>query len=191
MKKLFIILLSVLLIFSLFSCASDMSDEEARSILSDLVPKSQELNEIFWGEGLKLEDENAEPVLSVSAAQYYRVSGDNAYTKISDIKAAAEQVFSADYLESIYTMLFDGINDENYTVEPRFKDNNDGWLTIDITFSTYELNTEILTETARVVKRGDGIINVEVDCIVNGKNDSMIITLREQNGVWLIDSPTY
>ena len=38
------------------SCASKMTDEEAQKILMELVPKSEELNKIFWGEGLPVED---------------------------------------------------------------------------------------------------------------------------------------
>lgn len=52
----------VMLVFAslfLFACSSEISDEEVRVILLNLVPRSQQLNDIFWGNGIKLEDEEA------------------------------------------------------------------------------------------------------------------------------------
>lgn len=79
-----------------------MTDEEAQKILMELVPKSEELNKIFWGEGLPVEDETNEALNSVTSAQYRAVAQDSEYKSIEDIKKAAESVFSSDYLNQIY-----------------------------------------------------------------------------------------
>lgn len=199
MKKIFFLVLALVLTSSCFSsCAADMSDAEAADILAGLVPLSQELNAVFWGDGLPLEDENAEPVQTVSGPQYYPVSQDSPYKTINEIKAAAEQVFSADYLADIYVMAFDGYEYDGgddgtvYTFNPRFKDNDDGVLCVDIANElSYNLDNEIKTETAKITDRGSGIIEVSVKCVRDGEESDMKITLKEQDGVWLLDSPTY
>jgi len=185
------ILLIISCIFTsvFFSCASRMSDSEARVILADLIPLSQELNRVFWGDGIQLENEDAIALDTVTTAQYYPVSDDCPYRCVADMKAAAEKVFSLDYLESVYTMLFLGLDEAG--IEPRFADNDDGLLTVDICFETYSFNTEIYPETAVVKESGAGLINIEVGCMTGGELGKMNITLRQQNGEWRIDSPTY
>ena len=103
------------------------------------------------------------------------------------MKNAAEKVFSRDYLSSVYTVMFEGAND----IEPRFADNKDGLLTIDICYDSYDFKTEIFTETAVVKEIGADLVRCEVECKINGEPDKMNISLRRQDGVWLIDSPTY
>lgn len=180
----------VMLVFAslfLFACSSEISDEEVRVILLNLVPRSQQLNGIFWGNGIKLEDEEAVPMVTVTTAQYYRTTQNSPFKSTGDIKAAAEKVFSRDYLQSVYTIMFEGSGD----ISPRFADNEDGQLTMDICFKVYDLNTEIFPETAVVKETGAGLIRAEVDCKTKGTPGKMNILLRQQDGVWLIDSPTY
>lgn len=171
----------------LFSCASGISDEEVRSLLADLVPRSQQFNEIFWGTGIKPEDESAVPLTTVTTAQYYKAAPDSPYKNIAEIKTAAEKVFSKDYLTSVYTVMFEGADD----IEPRFAENEEGFLTTDICYDPYDFNTEIFTETAVVKETGADLIRTEVECMTNGEPGKMNISLRRQDGVWLIDSPTY
>jgi hypothetical protein len=183
-----LIILSLMICAVILSgCSGGMTDQEARDILAELVPRSQELNEVFWGDAIKTANDDAVPLSTVTTAQYYPVADDSPYRSVGDIKAAAEKVFSADYLSSVYTMLFTGTDD----VEPRYKDDEDGHLVSDITFEPYDLNTEIFPETAVIKETGAGIVRVEVECITAGKPGRMNIMLREQDGVWLIDSPTY
>lgn len=137
-KAITVILIAISVIF-LFSCASGISDEEVRVILTDLVPRSQQFNDIFWGSGIKPEDEDAVPLITVTTAQYYTVSDQSPYKNISEIKAAAEKVFSRDYLNSVYIVMFEGSDD----IEPKFADNEEGLLTIDICYNSYDFKTEI------------------------------------------------
>lgn len=185
-KAITVILIAISVIF-LFSCASGISDEEVRVILTDLVPRSQQFNDIFWGSGIKPEDEDAVPLITVTTAQYYTVSDQSPYKNISEIKAAAEKVFSRDYLNSVYIVMFEGSDD----IEPKFADNEEGLLTIDICYNSYDFKTEIFPETAVVKETGADLIRAEVDCKTNGEPGKMNISLRRQDGVWLIDSPTY
>lgn len=187
MRKILTVILILITVSFIFSCASGISDEEVRVILADLVPRSQQLNDIFWGNGIKPEDEDAVPLITVTTAQYYTVAEESPYKNVGDIKNAAEKVFSKDYLNSVYTVMFEGSSD----IEPRFADNEEGLLTIDICYKSYDFKTEIFPETAVVKETGADLIRAEVECKTNGEPGKMNISLRRQDGVWLIDSPTY
>lgn len=214
-KQLSVIFSALLLLCTvsmMFSCASNMTDDEARNILGQLVPLSQELNEIFWGEGLPV-DFSEELVDSVTADQYRPVTADAEYQSIQDIKDAAEKVFSLEYLKNVvYATAFgeydvgeitkDDIQkgDGTYydasdlglnTIYPRYKQERDGILCRNVSQKAYELNTEVLTDTAVVKKRANNLIVCEVKCICSGVESTMNIALRCQNGVWLLDGPTY
>ncbi len=194
--------------FVFSSCASKMSDEEAQRILTELVPKSEELNKIFWGEGLPVEDETNEALNSVTSAQYRAVAQACEYKSIEDIKKSAESVFSSDYLNQVYAVAFGEYEDQTQnngeeetgtvdaeelglnTLNARYIEEN-GVLYKDITYAEYTLSTDIDEMSAEVVKRGMGIIVCRVDCTVGGEKKTMEITLRNENDIWLIDSPTY
>ena len=188
----------------LSSCASKMTDEEARAILTELVPKSQKLNVIFWGEGLPITEDAAPAVESVSGAQYREVSERSEFQSIAEIKAYAETVFSSDYLTTVYASAFgeydaediempkETLAENNYAVsfDARYTE-KDGVLFADMTYKSYELGTEIFPETAVVKKSGVGVVVCLVDCTVGGEKTTMNVTLCQQGEKWLLDSPTY
>ena len=174
-----------------FSCAEKMSDEEARTILAELVPLSQELNETFWGDFLPLANPDATPLESVSGGQYYPVADDAKYRTVADLKTAAEAVFTADYLAGVYSMAFEGTGSNENRIYPRFSEDENGVLAINITHKIFDFKTEVKPETARVTERGSGYIRCTVDTLYDGEPREMRITLRNQNGTWLLDSPTY
>lgn len=200
------ILLISSVVFS--GCASSMKNEEARAILSDLVPKSQEVNEILWGEGLPLADESNGALATVKGAQYRPVASDCGYTSVDQIKELASSVYSADYLKQVYATAFGEYEtDEKDKTEAETGESTaeslglnrlyaryieeKGVLYENITYTKYALSTVIYPETAVVVDEGIGLIVCRVDCLIGGEKNTMKITLREQDGCWLLDSPTY
>ncbi len=191
------IILTAVLMLAFCGCgASKMTDAEAVGILAELIPLSQELNAVLWGDALPLEDENPEAVRTVTAAQYYPVSAESRYQTVEQVKADCEKVFSSDYLEDVYPMIFDGYTyeDENgnkVEVEPRYRNDDRGVIARDITSLSYTFGTEIDTSSAHVEETGEGIVRVSVKCTVNGEQSEMKITLRLQGEKWLLDSPTY
>ena len=199
MKKIIALALVILtLSLPLASCktAIKMTDEEAVTILEDLIPKSQELNKIFWTTDIPLLDENAEAVSAVTTAQYYEVAEDFPYRSVAELKAAAEAVFSTDYLEDVYALAFDGYeysdDETTYTLNPRFKDNSEGILCFDITNTTnYPLNTVIDISSAKVESTTYALVTISLDCTISGNASQIKITLYNQNGEWRLDSPTY
>ena len=177
-----------ILLGALSGCSVKMSDEEARSILSELVPLSLEMNEIFFGDGLPLEDENAEPMESVTGGQYMRVSPTAKYQSIAEIKTAAESVYTAEYLQnSVYPMAFDGVDD----ARPRYAE-RDGVLCRNLNSVSFPLTDRLEFDRATVSDTGYEVIELSVPYTdADGAEKTAKITLRQQNGKWLLDSPTY
>ena len=172
-----------------------LTDEEAKEILSVLIPKSQEINEIIWGKGLPVEAGSEPAFDSVSAAQYRTVDGSCGYKNTDDLKTAIGEVYSERYIETgINYTAFEGSKKEGteeYDIYPRYKDNNDGRLCIDITNDGFCLNTEISAENAKVTKADFDRVDVDVEATAEGVKIPLTLTLvKEQNG-WRLDTPTY
>ena len=187
-RALTVLLCMGILLGALSGCSVKMSDEEARSILSELVPLSLEMNEIFFGDGLPLEDENAEPMESVTGGQYMRVSPTAKYQSIAEIKTAAESVYTAEYLQnSVYPMAFDGVDD----ARPRYAE-RDGVLCRNLNSVSFSLTDRLEFDRATVSDTGYEVIELSVPYTdADGAEKTAKITLRQQNGKWLLDSPTY
>lgn len=205
-KKIFIGILSVLLIISatvtLSSCsgkAPNIDDVNERFVY--LIEESKELNVIFFGTGLPIYRRDGE--LSERQMVYYNdnVSGynkvllDNSeYLSIDDIKAAADKIFSDEYLSELYESAFDGImiNDTNAYV--RFYDNTE-WLYQNINAGEFSLSERIYDySTMEIVKPSNSkyvTVSIESYTLKDTKRHTVELTFVYENGDWFLDSPTY
>lgn len=127
------------------------------------------------------------------------------YVTIDDIKRSAETVYSADYLKGIYEMLFTGvvITDEYESGKMAARychyEDEDGqtWL---LSLDGYELELGKKRiydfSSAKVVRPGNkNFVNIEVESYPEGepdKRESGIISMvKQEDGKWYLDSPTY
>ncbi|MBR4032526.1 MAG: hypothetical protein IKJ07_07320 [Clostridia bacterium] len=206
MKKIFIGIISVLLVISatvtLSSCsgkAPNIEDVNERFVY--LIEESKELNVIFFGTGLPIYRRDGE--LSERQMVYYndKVSGynkvllDNSeYLSIDDIKAAADKIFSDEYLSELYESAFDGImvNDSNAYV--RFYDNTE-WLYQNINAGEFSLSERIYDySTMEIVKPSNSkyvTVSIESYTLKDPKRRTVDLTFVYENGDWFLDSPTY
>lgn len=195
--KILITALAALMLITAVSCGKaplELTDEEARELLARLVPKAEEINEIFFGEGLPAVDEayENEPV----ATAYYPVHPDFGYKSIAEIKAAAEAVYSKRYLEGIYVTAFRGVTSESSdgvidtSVSPRYKEIS-GELRVDVFADKNELRTKPDVSTAKVVEKTSEYVKVSMNYTSGESSGTMTVLLTVQEGVWLLDSPTY
>ncbi len=208
------VLTAVLLLLMMVSCqkpqpVSDLTDAEAVEILTELLPDAQLVLRILWGNELHPADPDAEPLASVTAAQYYPVSDDSPYHTVAAIKTLAESVYSPAYCALLYELAFDGSQysyelppddpegeetgkTEVTTFYPRFREEN-GVLSMDITFDTtrYRLEAEPDPATAKIVSRGVDCVTAEVSYTAGDRTGTMRISLVSVEGVWKLDSPTY
>ena len=135
---------------------------------------------------------------------YDYISADSKYQTIQQIKAAAEQVYSMDYLESLYESLFDGTVVKSGTTltsnTARFMEyeDEDGIVTLMMS-NTYEplVKEKRIYDfsTAKIVrpKRKD-FVTISIDSYLESKPDERLtikLTMILQDGVWMLDSGTY
>ena len=95
-RKLLLLILVAMLLLNAVGCGPaklEISEEQALAVLQDLVPRSYEINVIFFGEGLPAK-ESAGAGTS-DGAIYYPVSDDCGYQSTAEIKRAAEKIYSA------------------------------------------------------------------------------------------------
>ncbi len=197
----FALLLTVLL--SLASCgAPELSEVE--DTFRQLIEASYEINEIFFGEGLATYSREDQAAMYASFpdsyALYEIVDVKSGYLMADSIKAAAEQVYSSDYLDGIYTMAFDGYSDGETVTTARYLE-MDGYFMRYVygekdTFDILEgKQRRFLFDTMKIVRpsRKD-YVNLKIDSYLLGHEDEILtITLRFvlQDGAWRLDSPTY
>ncbi len=178
------------------SCSKPLkiSDEEALTVLKDLVPKSYDINVIFFGEGLPAVDEAYKEEHSETA--YFKVRDDVPYSSINDIKAAAEKVYSKRYLDGIYVGAFKGVATESSdgmvdaSVSPRYKEIG-GKLMVDVSVAPKQIRGRLEVISAEVTKKTPGYVIVSMTYSENGKQSVADAYLTLENDVWLLDGPTY
>lgn len=196
MKRLLILLLAFALALPFASCSKPkplkISEEEAYEVLSTLVPRSYEFNVIFFGEGLPHEDGEYEDTTYVEVDL-----AESKYGSIPEIKTEVERVYSKRYLKSIYINMFvgskttdkDGLLDND--VSPRYKV-IDGKLMIDASYDEVDIMGRLTVVSTAVVKKTPKYVSVDAVCLDEGGNEiekRFFLTL--ENGVWLLDGPTY
>lgn len=196
MKRIVILLLALVLCLPLISCSKPkplkISEEEAYEVLSTLVPQSYEINVIFFGEGLPHEDGEYDDTTYVEVDLV-----SSKYASIEAIKVDAERIYSQRYLRSIYINMFvgskttseDGLLDND--VSPRYK-MIDGKLMIDASYDEVEIMGKLIVVSTQIVKKTPKYVSVDAVCNdENGNEINKRFFITKENGVWLLDGPTY
>ena len=160
----------------LCSCGGSMTDESVRNELERLLPLSYELNEIFWGKGLPIEDIE-------SNNRYLPVKDNCGYESIKEITDKAAEIFSESYLAEIKNAIFTDSDD----IDPRYLEIN-GVLKADKNNKGFNIQGNVKIDSAKIKKQNGGMVVVEAEYEDGGKTE---ITLIKQNGKWYLDSPTY
>ncbi len=197
MKKAALWLCAVLLAFGLFGCAEkplSITEEEALTVLTDLVPRSYEFNVIFFGEGLPIAEPPAERPATV---QYLPVREDCGYRSVAEIQAAAERIYSVRYLSGVYVSAFLGVTSEDSdggldtSVSPRYKEIQ-GVLSANAAVIPLAIRGRLEVISATVGKATPQYVTTNAVCRTeSGETVEMTILLTLEDGVWLLDSPTY
>lgn len=177
--------LCVLTLIPLASCGATLTDEEALAILREKIEESYELNDIYFGAGLKTDpyEDNGE------AFQYVFVAIDEKYQYIEDIKAATEAVFSANMCGKLYAKAFTGFDDGQVIVYARYIEEG-GVLTADVKYKGIKTERDFLFDTAKVVKNTKNYVVFEIERAMHDKPVRIEMTLSH-DGRWLLNSYTY
>ncbi len=134
---------------------------------------------------------------------YDYVRDDAKYLSVSEMKAAAEQVYSKEYLETIYGGLFVGTVSEVENLQglsARYMEfaDEDGTVRLMKSNTQKPLIREVRQfhfDTAKMIKPSNGkFVTVELDSFLPSAPDTILkvrLTLILQDGVWMLDSATY
>ena len=132
---------------------------------------------------------------------YVRLNGD--YQNVADIKAAAEKVYSSDYLKSIYESMFIGsvsASDKVEGLSARYIEYADDMGNISLMKSNkYDpFITEIREfdfSTAKIVRPANAeYVNIQIESYLPSKPAERLtvrLSMILENGQWMLDSATY
>ncbi|MBQ9132647.1 MAG: hypothetical protein IJX62_09300 [Clostridia bacterium] len=212
MKKIVAVILAVVLLLGgclgvFFYCSAQKAPtvEEIYDRVVYLVENSHELNTVFYGAGLPTHaaDSVYAEINHIYHNFYYTdtyemVSSSAKFLTSTDIKNAAEKVYSKAYLEDVvYPSLFTGHAISDASGNPHFaharylEDNN--WIYQAIQKGSYYRGILVYDySTMRVAKPSNNkMCFVEIDCWDEDAPQSIRtqrLTLVRQNGLWYLDS---
>ena len=190
-KRISIIFLAVVMMFSLVSCSSH-SDEEIIEAAKTLIEKSYVINEIYYGKGLPITEEDSLGF----ASNYAIVDTSCGFATVEDIKKATAEVYAADYCEHLYILAFEGISTEDMesVSYARFIDDYTDKLTMlkEIKETGADLNRTYDFSTIVVEKCVRDMATIRIQSLVDGKEDKELkINLVYENDQWKLSTPTY
>lgn len=188
-NKLLLPLLSLMLLLS--SCNnSRFSDSELKETALNLIDSSAEINEIFFGDGLPV-DESTSQVKDgeEGVGNYCRVTSDCPYKTEEELKAAAEKVFSEEYLDQIYENAFEGSDD----IRPRYGSDSEGMLTRDITSAKKQTDewTVWNKDTVEIKSASSSRAVFSIEGTFGGRTEREVMQMVYTAQGWRLDSPTY
>lgn len=134
---------------------------------------------------------------------YDYVRTDCPYQTAESIKNKAEEVYSADYLEQIYVMIFDGYKTDENIIFARYMTSDDGRFMAYNGFTPYfEKQTEYDLSSMKIVKPSSASsVNVEITAYgtyidyeklekATGEFKRVLKFIKTADG-WRLDTPTY
>ena len=207
-----IFLLGTLLAPTAFTACSKpkVSAEEMRPVLEELLPKSAELNEIYFGAGLPTNrDEDAVRAFyetfdtDIAAISYEPVDPDCGYETVDDIKAATLEVFTEEYAAFLFDRAFTGISDlfdEGTETEHRSTAvyamylEQDGFLTkrVNLKDDAIPLGRTYDLDSLEVLRTNETGVLVRLKSFFEGQESVDVeLWLTETENGWRLDSPTY
>ena len=197
-------ILSIVLFVPLTSSCSKLERDEVVTIAAELIEKSYEINEIFYGEGLPLNEWDLERVKanyengvysSVGIPPYVTVSDECEYTCIDDIKEAARAVYTESYCSGMFEAAFEGIRGGGGVFYyARYIENDLGYLAMkyDAAGSAYELSRTYDMESLLIDKQTSSYVTFTVDSYVDGVlSDPVQLKITSTPSGWRLDTPTY
>lgn len=163
-----------------------------------LIEKSHAMNDLMFGYGLPVwkidSDYAALNYLYGKDTKYEYVTEYAGYVSIDGIKEALEEVYSADYLTSLYETLFDGYM-YGYGFKPAQIREDGSWLLQSADYEPLLKDRRTYDYASmRIVKPSSATyVTVELESYVKDSTeaDTVRLGLILEDGHWRLDSPTY
>ena len=202
-RVLSVIFALIMVCIPLASCGEKKADPEAIREAGALIEKSYEVNEILFGKGIPIDEESkkealesAEVGMDVKNAIYAKADYLSDYACVDDIKEAALSVYTEEYCEPIFDLVFNGRNNDiGSKVEyARYIDDEYGMLTVrvDIEDDALVLNRTYDLSSVKAVQVGSDYIVFTVDSLIDGvPSDNIRMKMVKGESGWRLDTPTY
>ena len=206
MKHIICAAMCAVIMIAFAGCTVKIEDEAAfLAEVGDLIERSYEVNELFFGEGLPFVDPDgksaaelvAEATGELEARTIYRpVAEDAPYHSESELMELARSVYSEDYARHLHAIGFSGVSDENEIVAAyaRYIDSAEQGLTINMesVAKALPLTRTFDTSTLAVYRKGWDYVVVTVDAYDNGEKTGRVdLRINKESAGWRIDWPTY
>ena len=182
--KSFPLLLTILLLLT--SCGGGVPEDEAAGIVRELVEASLPLNEIYFGEGMPVRDDE-------DAILYAYVADDAPYLTEAALREGTLEVFTSDYAGYLFRTFLTGYSSGEKAVYARYIENGDR-LTMRIADDVdifpprgYDF------DSVRIISTSKNLIRAEITSLP-AENDPAVtvsVTVRLEPSGWRLDSPTY
>ncbi len=180
MKKLLCLFLTMILVIAqLAACGGGASDEELLSALSALAPEAKELYSIIYGDAL--------PHGEIGNDDYGQISPDAPYQSISELRAAIGKVFSHDYAKILANTAFNGVSSDEGMISAKFIERGYVLFVNPEVTEDFGEPREFDLSKAKVLKKNPYMAIV---LLVHEEGD-LEVSMKNVDGVWLIDSPMF
>ena len=162
-----------------------VKENEAISLVKDLVSRSYELNVIYYGEGLSYKDSGNPNDI------YMPVNENEKYVLRSALIKETYNVFSETYALSLVNMSFNGVASEinQNAIQSRYMvRGDDDWLYVNKNYeSVVDEVAEYNYDTIEITKISKRFIEATIKTT---KGSSVDVVLIKEDGEWRLDSVT-
>ena len=205
MKKIVSLIILVATVLTLSSCGDRKYDEEeVYKAAVELLPKSEMLNEIFWGKGIPhFEDTSTSNGYYFEAA--YSALKEYGFSTIAELEALTRATFSSEYSDNIIKTCTSSISDESgvQILARYYQKYTDEKMTEPECIMVYTKAEPLLVDSVKynydsikVSHSKKKTVYVTVDCLIttdSGKTQEKTLTigLIEEADGWRIDTPSY
>jgi len=189
---------------ALISCGPKVEIDEVREILNDLLPKAEELNVIYFGEGLPISSDRelveefySSCVSDIEMINYHPVDPECGYTSEDDIRRATLEVFTEGYSEYLFERAFSGITavmDQgkyNAIYAMYLMQYDTLTVRLDLADDAIKLGRVYDVSTAEIVRKRSNYVIVSVSSTLDGVASDIELKLVKTTNGWRLDSPTY
>ena len=209
MKKI-ISFTAAIILFTLLlcSCSAAMTEEELKEIAGPLIEKSYEINEIYFGSGLPVDEEELaliggesgvgedEGEYDIKPVSFVPVKSDK-YDSIQSLKDAALEVYTESYLETVFKFAFEGMTDEKGEIlqYARYIENFGGSVLqerADLEEESIVVGRVFDISTIRLKSAARNYVYFTVESYLDGKPEGTVeLSIKDEGSGWRLDSPTY
>ncbi len=198
------LLLVISLSLSFISCDRSYDEEEVYEAALLLIPKSAELNTLYWGEGLMYIKNPSTSSGAYHEADYISLEK-YGFRTVEEMKNLTRDVFSKEYCDYIFSAAFTSVSDDEeiHFFARYYQKYEDSEGKIPVSIMVYEKFEPLLTdevfydlETLKVTHSKKDKVFVQIEATVTNKGGesqkrTKQIALVEENDGWRIDSATY